>query len=253
MKLSNLTKSVFALGAVALAAISTVQAGTAAASKEVVPVEAEESWWGASMNIGYDSLYIFRGVNVFGRGNNSGLVTADFTLTTTCGFTAGVWLGAADDEDYTELDAFVSYTHSFGPVDLTGGVTYYDFNSLGDETWEVFATVSTSVIPFVTPSLTAFYDWDLFEGWFIEAKVASSIPVIKDVLSIDPFVSAAYDLEYNTAGNDWNDLTVGVSIPWNVTENMTISGYAKYIWVLDALDDSQDDEWVFGGKVGLSF
>jgi len=113
----------------------TVAAGQAG-SKEVVVVEEEEKWWSINAGTGWDSLYMFRGVNVLGNGNgiywlNAGLGIVPWE---NGGFTANFWYGVGSwwngvnpQERYGEIDVSVGYSHSFGALSLSTGWIYYYF------------------------------------------------------------------------------------------------------------------------------
>lgn len=255
--------AVLSLGATAFAG-EVVADGKA--TKEVKVEEKKESPWSFNFTAAYDSSYMFRGVNLLDLATDGGnLLSADVNVSA-YGFTLGAWYAQSinegdDDEDYNELDLYLSYTHSLGPVDLTGGYIFYLYPktnlSIPESnyyTQEFFVGISTSVIPFVTPSLNFYYDFDKYDGGYLEFKLSSSIPVIGEIVSIDPYALISYDFEYNSDSSDWNNFQAGITVPIHVTPNITISGYAAVSVPLEALDWLDDDYEVWGGaKVGFSF
>jgi len=274
MKQTNPTK-LFAVGsAIAAFTFTPAFAGEVTmdskATKEVKIEEKAESPFSVSFSTGYDSEYIFRGVDILNFTTDDGdLLWADINVSA-YGFTAGAWYaeainkgneGATGEEDlnYGELDLYLLYSYTAGPVTLTGGYTFYYFPDLDDTySHELNIGVSTSVIPFVTPSVTFYYDIaeddkDIYDGGYLEFKLSSSIPVVGDVVSIDPYALVSYDFEYNSTESDWNHFQTGVSIPVKLTENITISGYAAYSWALSAIEDFQNDELWGGAKVSFTF
>ncbi len=279
MKFSNPCKWFALVGVTSVLGLSgSAFAGSTVASKEVVVEEAAPEPFGISFSVGYDSQYIFRGINILGGGLGSGateggsLVWADINYAK-YGFTIGAWYAASINESpnglgqrgtqdgtYTELDLYLSYAYDFGPVGLSAGYTYYLFPDAAGpddntETHEFNVGIFSSAIPFVTPSLTFFYDFDLFEGGYLEFKLASSIPVIADKLSIDPYALVSYDFEYNSNTSDWNHFQAGITVPYKVTPNFTVSGYAAVALALDAADSvgANDYEIWGGGKISFSF
>ena len=275
----NTASKVIALASVvsALGFSTSAFAGTAAASKEVVKVEEKAAEpFGLNVTLAYDSQYQFRGLNLLGGGKGEGategggLANIDINYNK-FGFTIGGWYAASVNETpngkggngynngkYTELDLYLSYSHAFGPVTLTGGYIFYFFpeTSLDANSYshEVNIGISTSVIPYVTPSLTYYYDFSLYQGGYLEFKLSSSIPVIADKLSIDPYALISYDFEYNSNTNDFNNVQVGVNVPYHITPNVTISGYIAASYALDAIKDFTNDYEVWGGgKLGFSF
>jgi hypothetical protein len=237
---------------VAVASVTPAFAGSSAVpSKTVAPVVEEESLWTATLSAGWDSKYIFRGVNVL---NDEGLFWTDLNATI-YGFNLGAWYANGYDSDYTEINLYASYTLELDQVSLTAGYVFYAYpDDDAEETSEVFATISTSALGFVTPSLTYVYDFDEIDGSYIEAKLSSSIPLIEDTLSIDPWASISYGIDYNFDGDGWNNVVVGVAVPWKVNEVITVSGYVAGSFPLDDLEDNgEDDEFVGGVKVSFTY
>ena len=77
----KLNKSIVALTSLVAFAATPLFAGTGKTFKETVVVEEEQTpWYSASLSTGYDSLYMFRGVNVLrndgGYGNGLWSTTA---------------------------------------------------------------------------------------------------------------------------------------------------------------------------------
>jgi hypothetical protein len=253
----------FVLGAVAAAAVtSSAFAGeTMTSSKKMVtPPEEEESWWSAALTAGYDSKYIFRGVylvNEDGK-NIDNLIYTDLSFSA-FGATLGAWYASSWDDDYNELDIYGSYTLSIGEtgLDLTVGAIYYAFPDFED-TWEGFASIAYTGLAWVTPSLSYYYDFEVYEGSYVEFKLASSIPLISEgddtVLSLDPYALISVG-DYNTFGEDFdaNNVQAGVALVWAMSENIKLSGYGAVSEPLDAIDDSQDTEFWGGGKITFSF
>ncbi len=252
MKLKTLTYSLLAGAAFVAFATAPVTAGETMEKvviEEEIIVE-EENWWSAELSTGWDSRYMFRGVDIL---NGGSLFWTDLSFST-YGFTLGAWYAFGVNDDFSELDLYASYAWSLGPIDGEGGFIFYTFpRDNGPDTWEFFVALSTDEIPFVTPGLAFYYDFDAFEGGWLEFSLSSSIPVVEDVISIDPFAAISYDFEYNSSDNDFNNVQIGVEIPIALSENITLSGYVAYSWSLDAIDDFQDDEFWGGAAISFSF
>ena len=126
MKLA--TKIVAAVGLAAMLATKPLLAGDGKSFKEKVIVEEERKWWGAALSTGWDSLYMFRGVNVL-RGDmsyGSGIYWTDLSFTwniTDNDFlTVGSWVAFGTQKtNYKELDVYTSYTHTFGDLAVSFG------------------------------------------------------------------------------------------------------------------------------------
>lgn len=248
-----------AAGAVALGAVAPVFAGTATVStgKQVAPVVVEEpaSWWSSELAFGYDSKYMFRGVQISDKNGDpvDNLVWTDFSLSA-YGFTLGAWFAEGVETDYNELDVYASYAYSLGPVDFEGGYIFYLFpKNDGDSTHELFISATTDALPYITPKIAYYYDLDLFDGSWLELSLSHSFTVVKDVISIDPYAAVSFDFGYNSDNNALNNAEIGVAVPLKLSENVTLSGYVKYSWALDAIDDFQSDEVWAGASVTFSF
>lgn len=220
----------------------------AQAAKEPFPVH-------ISLTAGYDSSFVFRGVdilpdkelNLFKANvdtinsvpgfqpfiNSVGLTTADFVKSldipkslevarrsdigyfdvnlSAYGFTVGgfyalqttprvepVFFGNQSFfTEYRELDAYINYAHSFGPVNVTLGGTYYHVEKNSDfDTAEMNfgASYTPPKFPYVTASFS--YDYagslhytDYLDGHHLELRISGNVPVIKNWVSFDPYIS----------------------------------------------------------------
>jgi hypothetical protein len=111
-----------------------------ASGKEVAVVEEEDKWWSINASTGWDSLYMYRGVNVLGNGNGIYWLSGGLGITPweNGSFNANVWYGvgshwnsANTQQRYGELDVILSYTHTFfDALNATVGWTYYHYPSL---------------------------------------------------------------------------------------------------------------------------
>ncbi len=231
---------------------------------ETPMIEEAEPWWSGGVTVGYDSKYIFRGVEIFGEsGPADNLVWADVSFSA-YGFTAGAWYASsASSSEYNELNLYASYTYSIGPVDLTGGGIYYYFPYVdggNNDTWELFAGLDYSILAdgLLTASLYYYYDFDAFEGGYLELQLSSSIPLYKGaegdtIVSLDPYALVSLDNEYNSDETELNHLQFGVGLTWNLSSSVALAGYVAYLEPLDAIDDFQDGEWWGGGSISVSF
>ena len=279
----KMTKSFVAItSAVALAA-TPLFAGTGKTFKETVVVEEEPaSWYNASLSTGYDSLYMFRGTNVLrssGYGTGLWWTNADLTwnITDNDFLTVGGWmafgLGNAVP-GYREFNAFTNYTHTMGDLSLGLGYTFYfTFPNSGQfYANELNASVAYDIdlgFMSLTPSVTYFFnlgpDSDTGQGLvevassYLDLRLDGSIPVIADVVSIDPWVAFGLNFGYNLNGNGEafdgaNNLEFGVSVPWAINDVITLSGYVAYSYAFEDLwGTTQPSTFWGGGKVAFAF
>lgn len=263
MKLKSInSKLVATLASLAFtAAIVPAYAGTVMTSdksyKEPAPEAPAEPWWSAELSTGYDSQYIFRGVDIL---NDHGLHWTQLTASAK-GFTVGAWYanGIESDADFSELDLFGSYTYDIGPVALeVGGILYLFPEQEGPlaDTYEAYVGLSYSPIEWVTASLYYYYDFDLFQAHYLQAKLESSIPVT-EAISIDPWVAVAFG-DYNNTGSAfvYDHVEGGVAVNVALNDYVSISGYGAYARAGDGtrnIGATQDDEFWGGASIAFSF
>ncbi|MGF1655710.1 MAG: hypothetical protein ACFCU3_01890 [Verrucomicrobiales bacterium] len=234
------------------AVASAMLAGAAQAgemTKEVIaPLPEPEPWWSAELAVGYDSLYMFRGVKFA-----ENLVYSDLSFSA-FDFTLGAWYAnSATQTQYDELNIYLDYTYAsdFG-VDLSVGVIYFNFPfDGGSDTWELYAGLGTD-LGFVSPSLFFYYDVDAIDGGYLEFALESSYP-LTDAISLDPYALISYDFGYNSGGNDLNHVEFGAALSIALSDNISLAPYVAVSIPLDAIDDSQDTEVWGGASVAFSF
>ncbi len=248
---AGLTAGVIALTGTA------VHAGTESMKMVTPPAPAPEPepWLTGAVKVRYDSKYIFRGVDLGG----DNLVSTDLSFSA-YGFTLGAWYAdaATSSTDLDELDLYASYTYDFDfGLSVTGGYIYYYFPYVGDDgddaTQEFFGSLAYGGIPYVTPSLSYYHDFDLFDGGWAQFRLDGSIPLVEDKLSLDPWVAISYDFSYNSDTDDWNSFDAGAALTYQLLENVSLSAYVAVTEPLSAIDDFADSEWYGGGYVTVSF
>lgn len=281
----KLNKTIVALTSLVAFAATPLFAGTGKTFTETVVIEEEESsWYNAALSTGYDSLYMFRGVNVLGGagtgyGNSLWWTDANFTwnISDNDTLTIGGWqafgLSAAS---YREFDAYLSYVHSFGDLSVGLGYTFYYVFPPGSSYYanELNARVAYAIdlgFMTLTPAATYFFnlgpdnDTGAANGLvntassYLDLRVNGSIPVIKDVLSIDPWTAFGLNFGYNLDANlqqfdGANNIEFGVAIPWKVNDIITVSGYVAYSYAFEDLYGTTAADTFWGGaKVTFAF
>jgi uncharacterized protein (TIGR02001 family) len=89
-----------------------------------------------SINVGYDSDYIFRGVEQSDSSVNGGVDWVDGFGDSDFGYYVGTW--AADVDEGLEIDYYGGVTASLGDFDLLAGYTYYDYTDNFDDNYSEF-------------------------------------------------------------------------------------------------------------------
>ncbi len=294
MKLKSMT-TVITKSALVLAACAGLNAfaGTAPAPSKGGPVvQPEEDGAlfdsvGATLEVGYDTRYYFRGLWFADNTVWSGLslsipLTEQLTLglgalyTTTVETTLGSGgAGGIGDFDYSELDLSSSLTYDAGFAKFGLVYTHYEFfdgfsgSNFGDNlgtgelnissTEEVGLTVAAAVGPV-----------NLYAGWFYDfniggsyAEVGADLPIeVTPWLSIVPAVKLGYGFDYYSGVAEFGGPSSGlthvipsISAPIKLTKSATLTPYVAYNMSLTSrhLSNTTNNE-IFGGvKLSVSF
>ena len=286
----KLNKSIVALTSLVAFAATPLFAGTGKTFKETVVIQEEESsWYNAALSTGWDSLYMFRGVNVL-RGNDnygSGLYWTDasftWNITDNDFLTVGSWVAFGTQNaaaGYKEFDAYTKYTHTIGDLSLGLGYTfYYVFSEPELYSNELNASVAYAFDlggVTITPSATYFFNLgpdfaDLEDqsgiaaiaSSYLQFRVDASVPIYKEVVSLAPWVGFGLNFDYNTRKNSddsvtqfngANNLEFGLAVPIAINDMITVSGYGAYSYGFYDLGGLTEPSTFWGGaKVTFAF
>lgn len=211
------------------------------------------------------SHYVWRGMVL----TDDPVIQPGLTLSA-AGFSFNVW-GSIDMTDINELGdgtyrlQELDYTLSYGfsPaewVDLEAGVIYYTFPGTGvDPTWEAFASVAFPTVPFLTPSFTAYYDFDEVEGWYLSAALEHEIELTEEMALTLGAALGFGDSDYNDAywGVDksaLNDLSFGAALGYQVNDAFSVGVSAGYMVLVNSdIRDAADDKSKFFMGVSAAF
>lgn len=245
--------------------------------KETVNVEETSKWWTVKVNTGWDSLYMFRGVNVLGNGNGLYWFGANVGVTPweNGTFTAGIWYGIGTSRSYRELDTTIDYTHTFGPVAASFGyINYYypDYFFSGNYNqnelyWKLAYTQAIGPVTLV-PSATYYYELgpSLNEvngltnpgSSYLYLRLDGSMAVYKDIVTLAPWTGFGVNFGYNlnnqgeffTGGNNWE---LGLSVPVKITSWLSVSGYVAYSYQWNDLYETDPSQVWAGASATVSF
>ena len=259
--------------------------------KDKVVVEAPTKWYGASLSTGWDSLYMFRGVNVLHNayGNNSGYGSGiywtdlefDWNITPNDVLAVGSWAAfGTSNTSYKEVDIYTSYTHTIGKdLALSAGyIFYYVFptgsnlysNELNVKAAYTFhlgsATLTPSVAYFfnIGPNLdTSVNGLAKSASSYLLLRLDGSVPLYKDIVSLAPWISYGTNFFYNSRltnentlqfFNGANNIEIGLAVPVKINSVISVSGYVAYSYAFYNLDGTTNPSTVYGGaKVTFSF
>lgn len=249
--------------ALALAA-GTMLLGTVGADEKALPFDVE---------LGADlfSHYVWRGMVL----TDDPVIQPSLTISkeTAAGtFGFNVWgsfdltdinEGNGSDFRLQEIDYTLSYAKSLTEwIDFEAGVIYYRFpGTTYDSTWEGYASLSFPAVSLFTPSITAYYDFDEVEGWYIKAAIEREFAITEAVtLGLSASLGFA-DADYNAAYFDvdesaFTDLNFGAALSYQVTENFSVGASAGYMILVDSdiRDEVSDkDKFYMGVSAGFAF
>lgn len=284
----TLNKLAFSLvGSLALA--TTGFAGTAPVKSGKVctacTAPAAEEELGLTLGVGYDSSFVFRGLNLADNWISTNL---DYTLPLTStvklnlgavyGTTAGdgflqdlrddLGLGAFD-LSYQRLELAAGISADLGGVELGVGYRWYhhmgDGNAFLDDGHEVGVTLATKAGP-INIGVGGYYDFAA-EGWYFEAGINSEIKLC-DRVSLVPGASIGYASSYNYQASDtvvalanffgadttvdgFTAVNLSLALPIKLSKHATLTPFVAWALPIDDLDDKGADDQLHGG-VNLS-
>lgn len=210
--------------------------------------------WSASISTGWDSLYMYRGVNQLPgyKGYGSGISWTSVSLTRSLSdsdfLTVESWTAfGIGDSDYKEVDGTFCYTHSFGDLSLSAQYSLYAVLSSPNALYCHELSVSAgrsftlgSVV--ITPALS--YAFTLgpspqHGGYvnagsgYVELRIDSEIPIFRDIIRVAPWIAAGFNFGYNSRETNGdpepfsgaNHLEAGIALPIAVMSGIEVSPY----------------------------
>lgn len=242
-----------------------------------------KSRWSGQLTEGWDSLYMYRGVNSL-RGNQkygSSLLWTDLSLTFNAtasdAFTVDVWNAfGLYKTSYKETDVTLTYTHTFGNLFASLG---YEFYALTDN--QLYANELQAKIGYnialgsvtLTPSVSYFFNLgpsapssrfgqEPTTASFLALRLDAVIPVYKDLVSLTPWIAYGQNFRYNARTQSdgssaffdgANNIELGVAIPVKVNRFITVSGYGAYSYNFDDLVGTSPSTFWGGAKITFAF
>jgi len=257
MKLKSLLTPV--LGAALATSAFAGSSYEAKAPSPVAPAE-EETPLGFTLTAGYDTHYIYRGIEFAENLVSIGL-DGSIPFNEQLSLNVGAWFGTSADDSmtlgggsYHELDLYAALLYDLGPATIGFKYQHYmyegDAADLFEDINEVGFIVSTTVGP-VDLSAGAYYD-ETADGFYFETGVSKAIE-ITDRISLVPAALVSYGIDYYGV-DGFNHIKVGVSLPIKLTSTATLTPYVAGNLPIDALDDLGEEDQVYGGvSLSVSF
>lgn len=262
-------------GLTLLAACSafTAQAGvTYTPAPAPPPVMTTDSPWSGSVSLGYDTDYIYRGVEVFGTGIDgraedlvTGALDVNYVINDQWTWNFNAWYGSSANSGtnyeelrlYTKLLYKVNDQFSFGP-----SFKYYYFPTFSpgsfDEQFEPGIEAVWLPCRNTTVNAGVFYETEA-EQLYVELGV-NYLWKINDMFSLVPGALISYvDRDNGMWGgtpSDFNHAAIYLKAPITLKSNVTLTPYVAVNFPLDGVDATTDgfglgrqDEEFYGGAV----
>ena len=192
------------------------------------------------------------------------------------GFSINVWgnynftdkFSEETENEVSEVDFTLDYSHDTGPVTLSAGYVEYLFpHQVTDGevldnariipaqavhgTREVYASVAPNECP-LNSVLTVYYDFDEVDGAYATISFSRSVGITEEVSADVGFSSGFANSDYNefyfgVDDDALNDGNVSLSLPISCCENVTVTPAVEYTWLWD--NDIEDGaEAIYGEK-----
>jgi uncharacterized protein (TIGR02001 family) len=230
---------------------------TAAPAIAAAPAAPAEDKPTADFAVSALSKYVWRG---YEQTRDSIVVQPSLTVGYK-GFSANLWSnldtkpyssipGRTYSGNWTETDLTLSYSKTFGPVNVGGGYIYYGLNAPNQDTpdlldsQEVFVTVGLNKL--LSPTLTVYKEIDHYHQWYFLLGISHKIEFNK-VIALQLAASASYLLsedadkypKYNSDSiattdkfSNFHDGVVSVSLPITPVKYITIIPIISYVFPL---------------------
>jgi hypothetical protein len=238
--------------------------------------------WTAELSTGWDSLYMYRGVNQVPGFDNYGsslswtALTGTLQLTESDSISIGMWAAFSIGEtQYKELDALASYTHAFGALSITLGYALYAVTS---EPYGLFNNELNAAVAYdinlgpltLTPGIIYSFNLGpkLGQGGYseqassyLELRLDGDVALYRDKVSLAPWTALGINLRNNTTVRDGtaspfvgaDHFEAGAALPIALAEGVTLSPYGAVSFQWSDFPGTQPTTFWGGVSVVFSF
>jgi hypothetical protein len=231
---------VCALTGLASLIISPAHAGTEAGSNNgsFLAGPAADSWLKASLNVGYETLHVYRGADS-SFGDPIIWETLDLDAFNLVHF--NLYNGNAFNGEYGELTPSGYFYKDLGPVTVAAGMIWYHFPDYnGSDSEEYFVNFSGDLGAGFSASAWFSYNAES-EGWYHELKVSHSMELCQRV-KLESYGALGYSEHYRSGGDGLDNLTFAVGLPVTLAEGLTLKPSLGYAFALETMD-SENEGW----------
>jgi hypothetical protein len=215
--------------AATLAASLLVLAATAGGAEE------QRTSWRAELE--FASRYMFGGLRF-----SESLVLFPSLAVSRSGFTlTGYGVYYEEFDDLLEADLFLEYERGAGPLTLYGGIAayHYDVEEGWEQTIEAYVAGTWNVTSYPTLSITR--DFDIGDGWLIDASVSHEISARGQPLQ--GAFSLVYNAHYYREDSGFY-AQLRIDAPLDLGSGWTLKPWLAYI---QSFDEPEIQSTLFGG------
>ncbi len=199
-------------------------------------IPSSEPWLKATLNVGYETLHVYRGVDS-SAGNANIWESVDLDILNAFHFS--LYNGNSLDGEYGELTPSAYVYHDFGPITAAAGMIWYHFpGEDGVDSEEYYIQLSGELGAGFSAS--AWFSYNArSEGWYHELKLNHTLP-LGDRQNLESYAALGYSTDYRSGGNGLDNFTVGVGLPVKLAESLTLRPALGYAFALDTLDSGNE-------------
>jgi hypothetical protein len=241
-------------------------AAPAAGKSVVAPMApaAESSMISGSVTLGYDSVYVYRGLEQWGFGGRAddlvtGALDLNFALSSDLSLNVNTWYGnsASDSVKFDDLEIYARLGYNAGLVNIGPSYKFYTSpaDAFGDE-HELGLEASACPIENLAVGFGAFYGTQ-FENWYLQLDANYTVKAT-DMVSVVLGGTLSY-ADYSVTGidgSDFNHAAFYARLPINVVKNVTLTPYLQVnIPIGDVADvfAEGDNTWFGGAALQVRF
>ena len=203
----------------------------------------------SEFHVGYNSKYIFRGVDLGDDAYEYGL---DFAGSCDCGldWSAGIWGISPDGLGDDELDIYAAVSKDFSNVTISAGFTAYTYDTAADDA-ELFLGASGSFSG-LDAGLTIFFGTDgaLEDQILLEGNLGYSHD-LSDTVSANLSLTYGAVLDNGDGGFATSDggayFSASFGLDFALSDQMTFSPYVSYVDGADRINGVEEE--VIGGAI----
>lgn len=189
----------------------------------------------SEFHVGYNSDYVFRGVDLGDDAYEYGL---DFAGTCDCGlnWSAGIWSISPDGEDgnVDELDIYGAVSKEFGCVSVAVGFTAYTYDGGGDDDAEAFIGFSGEIFEGFDAGLNVYFGTDgiIQDQILLEGSLGYTFGITETV-DLNVGVVYGYVADEGVGGYATDDgsayFSASLSLDVALSDQLTFSPYISYV------------------------